>query len=383
MSDGSISQDEIDALLSGIDMGGEAQPKPATVAKTGASDFKKDAFDKFLVNPIKAFEASLGSMIGGQAEIKSKSYSDTDREAFMQIVPELVVASTCDFAEGLTGDHLFIMPHKMVSKIVGLVNHEEKAEIDDMALSIVSEVVGQILGAEMTEFDNIGLKRVVHNPPEAMNVPKAMIRLPQKSFMNIAYEITIGGENFTYWEVLSDEVATTIAETIQGKQAPTPAQQAKPNVQAKTPAQQTTQAQPQMQQTFTGGTSMDNFGQINTGMQSQNIQSAGANPSVQPVTYPQLQSFEGAEIKNNIGLIMDVLMELTVELGRTKKTVKEILGMGEGHIISLDKLAGESVDILVNHKPIAKGEVVVIEENFGVRVTEIISPADRANNLTK
>ena len=76
----------------------------------------------------------------------------------------------------------------------------------------------------------------------------------------------------------------------------------------------------------------------------------------------------------NISLLMDVNMEMTVELGRTKKPIREILSMGEGTIIELDKLAGEPVDILVNHKLIANGEVVVIDENFGVRVTKIVSP---------
>lgn len=79
----------------------------------------------------------------------------------------------------------------------------------------------------------------------------------------------------------------------------------------------------------------------------------------------------------NISLLMDVTMEVTVELGRAKKQIKEILSMGEGTIIALDKLAGEAVDILVNHKLIAKGEVVVIDENFGVRVTEIVSNPDK------
>ncbi|MBQ9537757.1 MAG: flagellar motor switch protein FliN, partial [Treponema sp.] len=88
--------------------------------------------------------------------------------------------------------------------------------------------------------------------------------------------------------------------------------------------------------------------------------------------FPNLQQAGGSTEQGNIGLIMDVFMEMTVELGRTKKTIKEILGMGEGTIIELDKLAGEPVDILVNHKAIAKGEVVVIDENFGVRVTEIL-----------
>ncbi len=95
-------------------------------------------------------------------------------------------------------------------------------------------------------------------------------------------------------------------------------------------------------------------------------------PSVQPLQFPNLQQSLSASEQGNISLIMDVYMEMTVELGRTKKTIKDILGLGEGTIIELDKLAGEPVDILVNHKPIAKGEVVVIDENFGVRVTEIL-----------
>ncbi|MFO7849211.1 MAG: flagellar motor switch protein FliN, partial [Spirochaetia bacterium] len=78
----------------------------------------------------------------------------------------------------------------------------------------------------------------------------------------------------------------------------------------------------------------------------------------------------------------DVYMEMTVELGRTKWLIKDILGMGEGTIVELDKLAGEPVDILVNHKLIAKGEVVVIDENFGVRVTEIVSPMDRVEGMS-
>jgi len=118
------------------------------------------------------------------------------------------------------------------------------------------------------------------------------------------------------------------------------------------------------------------------GQQAMNQGFLNANtPNVQQIQYPNLtQGMAGAE-QGNIGLIMDVYMEMTVELGRTKKQIKEILGMGEGTIIELDKLAGEPVDILVNHKPIAKGEVVVIDENFGVRVTEILSPMERVTDL--
>ncbi|KGT72702.1 hypothetical protein MA20_48710 [Bradyrhizobium japonicum] len=83
----------------------------------------------------------------------------------------------------------------------------------------------------------------------------------------------------------------------------------------------------------------------------------------------------------NLNLLLDIPLQVTVELGRTKKLIKEILEMSAGSIIQLDKLAGEPVDILVNNKLIAKGEVVVIDENFGVRVTDIISQWDRVQKL--
>lgn len=83
----------------------------------------------------------------------------------------------------------------------------------------------------------------------------------------------------------------------------------------------------------------------------------------------------------NLDMLLDIPLQVTVELGRTKKTIKDILEMSAGSIIELDKLAGEPVDIFVNHKMIAKGEVVVIDENFGVRVTEILSQRDRLEQL--
>jgi flagellar motor switch protein FliN/FliY len=133
-------------------------------------------------------------------------------------------------------------------------------------------------------------------------------------------------------------------------------------------------AQPQM------GMQMPMGGMPQMGMPM--AQNMGMNvPNVQTLQYPNLQGSNLSGEQGNISLIMDVFMEMTVELGRTKKQIKDILGMGEGTIIELDKLAGEPVDILVNHKPIAKGEVVVIDENFGVRVTEILSPLERVSDL--
>jgi flagellar motor switch protein FliN/FliY len=124
------------------------------------------------------------------------------------------------------------------------------------------------------------------------------------------------------------------------------------------------------------------MGGMGMGMPGMQMGGMGAPTNVQAVQFPNLMPHATPQEAGNISLIMDVFMEMTVELGRTRKLIKEILSMGEGTIIELDKLAGEPVDILVNHKLIAKGEVVVIDENFGVRVTEIVSPLERMNDMS-
>ncbi|MCB1177870.1 MAG: flagellar motor switch protein FliN, partial [Leptospiraceae bacterium] len=117
------------------------------------------------------------------------------------------------------------------------------------------------------------------------------------------------------------------------------------------------------------------------GMQQQqpNISQVG----IKGVSFPSLSTATQGSGGANLNLLMDVQMSVTVELGRTKMYIKDILGLGEGSIIELDKLAGEPVDLLVNGKLIAKGEVVVIDENFGVRVTDIVSPTDRLKSENK
>ncbi|HUM76259.1 MAG TPA: flagellar motor switch protein FliN, partial [Fervidobacterium sp.] len=95
----------------------------------------------------------------------------------------------------------------------------------------------------------------------------------------------------------------------------------------------------------------------------------------------QQSSDESAAIDERLQLLFDIPLNITVELGRTKLTLKEVMELGVGSLIELDKLTGEPVDIYVNNKLIAKGEVVVIDENFGVRITEIISPRERLYGL--
>ena len=103
--------------------------------------------------------------------------------------------------------------------------------------------------------------------------------------------------------------------------------------------------------------------------------------SVKPLEFQQLRPSDEMVESDNINRLMDVALNLSVELGRKQMQIKEILGLGPGKIIELDKLAGEPVDLLVNGKLLAKGEVVVVDENFGVRITDLINPQDRIKML--
>jgi flagellar motor switch protein FliN len=100
----------------------------------------------------------------------------------------------------------------------------------------------------------------------------------------------------------------------------------------------------------------------------------------QPVEFRDLTSAEPVE-SGNLELLLDVPLVITVELGRAKTNIKSILGYGQGSLLTLDKLAGEQVDLLVNGKPFARGEVVVVDENFGVRITSILTPEERVQQL--
>ena len=350
MSDGAISQDEIDALLSGVDMGGG-------FSDGNSSSLKLDTgcLAQFAEETVASFASGLQTMTGAEFKIEKPSVEVSNRSDVLKKLPEMVVTVMSDFSAGLTGDHLFLMAPELAQKITSLVNKEETPELDDMALSVISEAMAQQVGTEITNLGHTGkLPGLAARPAEALHVPKAMVRFPQDSFPLISYPGSVEGGAYTVGEAFSSEAANGMIKALGGNDALSAQELAGLGLGA-TPAPAAMPAGASM-----GGMSV---------------------PNVQPLQYPSLQHGAAAMEQGNIGLIMDVYMEMTVELGRTKKQIKEILGMGEGTIIELDKLAGEPVDILVNHKPIAKGEVVVIDENFGVRVTEILSSLERVTEL--
>jgi len=392
MSDGALSQDEIDALLAGVDSSHGGSHAPAATAAP-AANFDTGVLEKFFSSTTNALSANLTALTGSTVSLLGPEVSSSTRDNLLMILPGMVTVIQANYTSGFPGEHLFILPEESAKAIAALMTKEENIELDEMAMSVLGEVVSQMVGTQITALtDKTGNKSIAASSPTAANVPKATAAIPAGSFAVMAYNIDLGdgdGPSHQMWELLGSSPAQDISHGLSGGASPRPAQSA-PNM----GGMQMGGGMPNMGMQGMGmpmggmpnmGMPMGGMGMpmggMGMGMPMGGMPNMGPT-NVQPVQFPNLmQPKLGAHEAGNIGLIMDVSMEMTVELGRTRKLIKEILGMGEGTIIELDKLAGEPVDILVNHKLIAKGEVVVIDENFGVRVTEIVSPMERINDM--
>jgi len=392
MSDGALSQDEIDALLSGVDsssLAGLGHGAPAaTMAPPAHVNFDSNALQTFFASTTNALSANLSALTGATVALTGPQANAFNRDTFMPQLPDMVTAITANYTSGFPGEHLFILPESSSRAIASLMTKEDNIALDDMAMSVIGEVVSQMVGTQITAMtDKTGNKSIAAASPTAANVPKATAALPSGDFAVMAYNLNLGdGQSHKMWEILGSTPATDISHGLSGGGAAKGGQQ---GMGANPGMQQQMQGMGMPMQGMGMQMPMQGMGMQGMGMPMQGMgmqmpmQGMGLGAAnVQQVQFPNLmQPRLGAHEAGNIGLIMDVSMEMTVELGRTRKLIKEILGMGEGTIIELDKLAGEPVDILVNHKLIAKGEVVVIDENFGVRVTEIVSPMERINDM--
>jgi flagellar motor switch protein FliN len=394
MSDGALSQEEIDSLLAGLDGGSPQSAAPAAAGRPGGpglSGQEAQAFKALLESTLGAQSQNLSMITGLPVTVQSPTVDGTTRDGFLRDVPEEVLTVSVPFAGSLPGDHAFVMSKETAIRIASLANKDEGlSDLDDMAVSAVQECISTMAGTQITVVsEKTGNRNIQAGVAEGAFGPKAIAKVPSGDFIRAVYPVQIGdGQPERIVELFSLSFVKDVLASSGGASAPQ-SQQSIPSM-----AQQPMQMAPQ-QMGFGGqmGAAQMAQQQMGYGGMPQGGGGYGAQmggyggmagmnpPNVQPVQFASLNMATAAPESGNIGLIMDVYMEMTVELGRTRKLIKEILGMGEGTIIELDKLAGEPVDILVNHKLIAKGEVVVIDENFGVRVTEIVSPMERMGDL--
>ncbi len=359
MSDGSLSQDEIDALLTGSGGMDVGAPPPS------ADGFSQDALRQFsgaIAATTDSQGSNLAALTGKSVTISAPQAEIMQTGSLSSKVGDSSVQVMLNFSDGAPGEHGYLMSSDLAVAIAGAMMGQTGVDLNDASLNALGEAVSNLAGPMTTALGDAGGVTIMNDVPS----PNAGTPdLPDGDFVVLAYPVAIEGSGpqtlYEYFEL-------GIAQAVSGQ-----------------PASSDPFAAAGVGDPFAGLAGMTGgggapmaggFGGGGTPM------GGGQQTSVQSVQFPAFgQGSGGPQEQGNIGLLMDVYMEMTVELGRTRKLIKDILGMGEGTIIELDKLAGEPVDILVNHKLIAKGEVVVIDENFGVRVTEIVSTMERMSSM--
>lgn len=365
MSDGSLSQEEIDALL----MEDEPSEVPGggfPPSARGLSEAEKNVIFNLFTQITEAQGATLSRTMATGVAISVKQVNAMEREQFLSKLPDEIVEIKLYFKSGLKGTHFFVLDGEDALKLASPMIGQNDLELNGTTINAVGEAMSQLTSISAGAIGDRINDTILVNTPEGQNVPKAMLALPGDSFVAISYNVEIADQgSLTLNEVFDLATIQDLAGKLGASSNDVGA--------AKSSDMGSLLGTP------TPGSIGEGFQQTSLNVDASTLGAYAGQPApnVQGVQFPELSPTVSTGEQRNIGLLMDVSMELTVELGRTKWKIKEILGMGEGTIIELDKLAGEPVDILVNNNLIARGEVVVIDENFGVRVTEIVSTLDR------
>ncbi len=403
MSD--LSQAEIDALLAGAggdsgddSSGGDA---PSDNGTDGIlSDMEKDALGEIGNISMGSAATTLSTLLGHKVNITTPSVSVAPMNVIRQHYPLPYLVVEVAYTVGIDGNNVFAIQANDAAVIADLMmggdGTNPDTELNEIHMSAVGEAMNQMMGAVATSLSTMFNKKIDISPPKVNlidfgkeDVVSEMVDSTEP-MVRASFRMEVDGLiDSEIMQILSIKVAKDMVASLMGEDtseptpAPAPAPQAAP---APPPPQQAAPAPPPPpQQNYpppqapppSQGYVPPGYGYGGSQMQPNVV----TNMPVSPAQFTPL-SVEPVQINEaNIGLILDVPLQVTVELGRTKKTIKEVLDLSTGSIVELDKLAGEPVEIQVNGHFLAKGEVVVIDENFGVRITEIATPAERAAHL--
>ncbi|MDW0115724.1 flagellar motor switch phosphatase FliY [Sporosarcina thermotolerans] len=399
MSDNILSQEEIEALLRGEEI---HSTKTDTSSQTNQnpnnelSEMEKDALGEVGNISFGSSATALSSLLGHKVEITTPSITVVDRNMLMAefIHPYIVVQ--VEYTEGLNGMNLLIIKQRDAAIIADLMLGEDglqpPEELNEIRFSAVQEAMNQMMGSAATSMSTVFNKRVDISPPsiDLIDMPSEneISYIPENEPMiKVSFKLKVGNLIDSHiMQLFPLQFGKNLVTTLMGMDVANEAA-----ITMETPILPPTRNQ--QQQSENSGQESQSFEKSQSDSQTtkqsfdaaqQIEQTKEPQPTVH-VQQAQFASFDTPSFdktkSNNLNMLLDIPLQVTVELGRTKRSVKEILEMSSGYIIELDKLAGEPVDILVNNRHIARGEVVVIDENFGVRITDVLSQKERLNNL--
>lgn len=448
MSNNFLSQEEINALLSGeaMDNNAESDTDKSESIENSITDIDKDLLGEIGNISMGSASTALYQLINQKVNITTPVVSVTTLREIKAGFETPNVVVDIEYIAGIVGRNILIIRNDdglVISNLMmgGDGNIGESHELSELEVSAVSEAMNQMIGSAATSMATMFGRKVDISPPMARvvtddNAPISDAIPEDQPIVKVSFKMTIGdlvdssimqifpietaknivaimtGEDNIQEEVKEEEpkVEVPVSEPIASKEI-TP----EPNMSAAQPQYQQPQMQQQYDQNQMYGQPQMQYdqGQMYGQPQMQYNQSQmygqpqmqygqpmqygyGQMPPQygQPMQYQQPVEVHKAAFESlgeqsavppikNIDLIMDVPLDISVVLGRTKKSIQDILNLGVGSLIELQKLAEEPVEILVNGKQIALGEVVVVDENFGVRITDIVNGSERLKTLSK
>ena len=403
--DGMLSQEEINALLGSMGDSAEdtsdvaaSEPTPAAAdSNERLSPEESDALGEIANISMGTAATTLSILVNNRVEITTPKLSYVTLDDLKEQNPAPCVFIYISYRTGLEGKNILVLKEHDVKVITDLMmggdGTNTDAELTDLHLSAISEAMNQMMGSAATSMSSMINEKVDISPPSSTRVDLANTMMEDglhdmvgQTFVQVSFRMTIG--DLVDSEIMqlypfdfAKLIYTRFRSTMEGGMEETAASEPAPQPQPEPVAAQVQQPEPMQAVPVSQMDPQMAPQQPMMGMQQPTMNGAMPmynmpmqNVPIQPAQFQNFapsQSLDGIA-PENIDLIMDVPLEVTVELGRTSKSIKEILDFSPGTIIELDKLAGEPIDVLVNGKFVAKGEVVVIEENFGIRVTEII-----------
>ena len=353
--DGMLTQEEIDALTGGNNS--DSSTQQASDISESLTDAERDAVGEIANINMGTAATTLSTLLNNKVTITTPRVSYVTLNELSAQYDRPCVFIHISYISGIDGNNILILKEHDVKVITDLMmggdGTNTEGELSELHLSAISEAMNQMMGSAATSLSSMLEKKVDISPPVASLVDlndtiedTELSNFLDGDIVQVAFDMKIGDlVDSQIMQLYPFDFARELYKKFMGSEVE----------QTAAPAPQPVQPQPvpqQMQQP-----------QYAMPMPNVNVQSAQFqtfNTGVSPLMQEE-----------NIDLVLDVPLEVTVELGRTNKSIKEILDFSPGTIIELDKLAGEPVDVLVNGKFVAKGEVVVIEENFGIRLVEI------------
>lgn len=372
---------------------------------TALSDMQLDAIGEIMNISMGSAATAVSELLNAKVWITTPKVSVVQASQLNYGRLEPAICVKIEYIKGLSGSNLMILKQDDVQLILNQLMGKPPIispdfEFDELNISAVSEVMNQMMGASSTalaEFLGMGIDISTPTPYILSEINISDLQSYEQTDMvaSINFDLTIDGViKSEFISVLDIDLAATLADRVLGGAEapapvePAPAPQPAPAATAEVPVQPVPEpipqpapvppmAQPQAQPM------PDMYAQPYYGYPNQPMYNQPMQPMMQPqpaVNYrnaqlAQFDNFEtplGTEQKENLQLLMDVPLQISVEIGSTKKKIKDILEFSQGTIIELERQAGAPVDVMVNGNLIARGDVVVIDDNFAVRITEIV-----------